>query len=110
MNNKYLFLIFFTFLGITMFGQGETADEMDPFCAGGESLTFPSASGSGDADPGSADGYGCLGSEPNPAWFYLQIDQGGNLVFDLSQVNTAGNPIDVDFIVWGPFPGPPPIS
>ncbi|MBQ0738617.1 gliding motility-associated C-terminal domain-containing protein [Aquimarina celericrescens] len=54
--------------------------------------------------------YGCLGSEPNPAWFYLQVDQTGDLEFEIVQ-NTAfdgnGNPIgdqlDVDFIVYGPF-------
>jgi gliding motility-associated-like protein len=48
-------------------------------------------------------------SEPNPAWFYLQIAQGGNLNFFISQVSNSGNPIDVDFIAWGPFNGPPPI-
>lgn len=54
--------------------------------------------------------YGCLGSEPNPAWFYLQVGQSGDLEFQITQ-NTAynvdgeaiGDGLDVDFIAYGPF-------
>ena len=54
--------------------------------------------------------YGCLGSEPNPAWFYLQVDQAGDLEFEIVQNtafdgdgNAVGTGLDVDFIVYGPF-------
>ena len=43
--------------------------------------------------------YGCLGSQPNPAWYYLQISTAGDIDMDLH----AGS--DVDFIIWGPFSG-----
>jgi len=109
MTNKYLFSFLLAIIGISMFGQGNTAPTMEPFCAGGSTLTFTSATGGVPAAPGSAQNYGCLSTQPNPSWFYLQIGQGGNLEFDLSQVSTNGTPIDVDFITWGPFPGPPPI-
>lgn len=54
--------------------------------------------------------YGCLFTQPNPAWYYLQVQDSGNLEFTIIQ-NTAydvdGNPIgdelDVDFIAYGPF-------
>lgn len=50
--------------------------------------------------------YGCLGSEPYPRFYYFKIAESGTLHFDLNQYteeNQEGTPIDVDFIVWGPF-------
>ncbi len=54
--------------------------------------------------------YGCLGSEPNPAWFFMQVQETGDLGFTITQ-NTAynengepiGDGLDVDFIAYGPF-------
>jgi len=43
--------------------------------------------------------YGCLGSQPNPAWYYLNIATSGNLTINLT--NSAN--VDIDFIIWGPF-------
>ncbi|WP_438967229.1 choice-of-anchor J domain-containing protein, partial [Flavobacterium sp.] len=52
----------------------------------------------------SAGSPGCLGSAPNPVWFKFKVETTGNITFDLTQTNNAtGNPIDVDFILWGPF-------
>ncbi len=46
----------------------------------------------------------CLGSTPNPAWFYMQVQNPGNMSILIQQNSTAtGNPIDVDFCLWGPF-------
>lgn len=39
----------------------------------------------------------CLSSTPAPAWYYMQIDVGGNLIFNISAT------LDVDFACWGPF-------
>lgn len=46
---------------------------------------------------------GSLGSTPRPAWFYYTVGQSGPIVLNLQQTNTNGNPIDVDFALWGPF-------
>ena len=46
---------------------------------------------------------GCLSTTPNPSWYFMQVSQSGNLNFQISQVGTNGNGIDVDYIVWGPF-------
>ncbi len=43
--------------------------------------------------------YGCLGSEPCPAYFYMQVGVAGNIIITISQTNNY----DVDFICWGPF-------
>lgn len=41
--------------------------------------------------------YGCLGTQPNPSWFYFEVSQAGDINMEL----TAS--VDVDFIIWGPF-------
>ncbi len=46
--------------------------------------------------PGYGD-IGCLGSTPNPAWYYMEIDNPGDLVIDITSDG------DVDFIAWGPY-------
>ena len=88
---------------------------IEPFCAGPEGLIFENCSSSSN-DPNCNDtaingpDYACLFSQPYPSWFYLQIDDPGDLNFEIVQ-NTEfdenGNPIgmglDVDFIAWGPF-------
>lgn len=69
-----------------------------PFCAGGTSGgTFPATVNGPSAENGP--NYGCLGTQPNPAWYYLQISQAGNL--DILIQGNANQ--DVDFICWGPF-------
>ena len=45
--------------------------------------------------------YGCLTTSPNPAWYYLEIDQPGNLLIDIT--NNLGMFQDIDFAIWGPF-------
>ena len=46
---------------------------------------------------------GCLGTSPNSAFFFLQVNQAGPLSYLISQITTAGAPIDVDYVAWGPF-------
>jgi uncharacterized repeat protein (TIGR01451 family) len=45
----------------------------------------------------------CLFTTPNPNWFYFQVNETGNLSGVITQVNTSGNGIDVDYSLWGPF-------
>jgi len=85
----------------------------DPFCAPGpgQALIFPNVDDSSGtvADP-SLSNYGCLFTQPNPVWYFLQVDQSGLLEFEIVQNtsfdangNPNGTPLDVDFIAWGPF-------
>jgi len=70
-----------------------------PFCTSSGS-TYPAGVNTGTAESGP--NYGCLGTQPNPAWFYMKILTGG----DLHITETNSNNIDVDFILWGPFTSP----
>ncbi len=42
--------------------------------------------------------YGCMFTQPNPNWFYVQISESGNIEMELYGEN------DIDFVMWGPFP------
>jgi len=55
----------------------------------------------GDAPPsvGGYPNYGCLGNEPAPAFFYMQVGTAGSIILTISESNNY----DVDFICWGPF-------
>lgn len=55
----------------------------------------------------SSGGQGCLGTTPNPTWFYLPVSNSGTINLIVQQsVNpsfNSGANIDVDYIVYGPF-------
>jgi gliding motility-associated-like protein len=97
------FILFLFLFSTTLFySQSPTCQGASAICSGGVA-PFPNTTG-----VPSFGGPGCLGSTPNPAWFFFQIGQSGNLEFLLTQGNNAPNynNQDVDFIVWGPFSSP----
>ncbi len=67
----------------------------NPFCTGNTEC-FP-ASTNTTAEPGND--YGCLSTQPNPAWYYLEIDQNGPITIDMFSTPS----VDIDFALWGPF-------
>lgn len=71
-----------------------------PFCANQGAVSFPAGVNNGSAAAGPD--YGCLGSQPNPAWYYFQVSQSGSIIIDIA--GSGGS--DVDFICWGPFTSP----
>ncbi len=81
-----------------------------PFCSDASlDLTFPNTT----MDMDGLGEVGCLNTTPNPTWYFLLIDEPGDLIFDIRQwVDTDGDnrldrteqQLDVDFIAWGPFP------
>lgn len=80
-----------------------------PFCSdASQELTFPNQiddiDGLGEV--------GCLNTTPNPAWYFIRIQEDGDLVFDVLQwvdedqdnrLDRTERQLDVDFIAWGPF-------
>ena len=68
-----------------------------PFCTDIGSYEYPAGVNSGSGEGGPY--YDCLYSQPNPAWYYMQIDQPGDL-----SINMYTTPaVDIDFVCWGPF-------
>jgi uncharacterized protein (TIGR02145 family) len=91
------FSVFYLLHGQT--NQNDSCQTAIPFCGSGP-YTFPGGVNSGNAQPGP--NYGCLGSEPNPAWYYMQIGASGNIVITMQSLPA----LDIDFICWGPFNTP----
>ncbi|MEO6491073.1 MAG: gliding motility-associated C-terminal domain-containing protein [Ferruginibacter sp.] len=74
------------------------------FCTSVIPSTVPNITGIPSTTGGGTDPtFGCLGTVPNPTYYYLQIQNSGSISITISQTSTTGNPLDVDFIVWGPF-------
>ena len=80
--------------------QNSTCATADPFCTDQDAYQFPAGvnAGSGESGPD----YDCLYTTPNPAWYYMQIDNPGNI--DIYMYSTPGE--DIDFCCWGPFDDP----
>lgn len=49
---------------------------------------------------------GCLGTTPNPTWFYLPVSYSGTINLQVVQTTNTGSGLDVDYIVYGPFTNP----
>ena len=82
------------FAVVQAFSQNTNCAGAAPFCTGTE-YVFPAGVNAGTAEVGPD--YGCLGSEPNPAWYFMQIETPGNI--DIFMSANA----DIDFICYGPF-------
>lgn len=94
---KRLLLAFLLVLFINLHSSAQSdCAGSAPFCTS-TGVTFPAETGNGEAPLGPD--YDCLFSTPNPAWYYLNISQSGNINITLTNTNL----VDVDFILWGPF-------
>ena len=91
-----LVLVFACVLTQSICAQGSDCATASPFCTSAGTATFP-ASQNTTAPVGP--NYDCLFTQPNPAWYYLQVANSGPIT--LNMTNSAN--VDIDFIIWGPF-------
>ena len=92
----YRFILLLSVITFANYSYSQSScNNAAPFCTS-TGVNFP-ASTSTTAPVGP--NYGCLGQQPNPAWYYLNISTGGNL--DIQLTNSAN--VDIDFAAWGPF-------
>jgi len=99
-NLSLLFTLFF--ISIVSFSQDSICD-IGAGCSDSP-LVFPNTFDNGNAEVGPD--YDCLLTQPNPSWYFLGFDENGDVDIEISQKDTSGLPIDVDFICWGPFDDP----
>ena len=78
-------------------GSNNSCGNADPFCTG---ATVTYCNSTGVTSMGS---YACLVSTPNPMWLYMEISIPGSLDYTISQTTNTGDPIDVDFALYGPY-------
>ena len=81
-----------------LFSQNDTCIASEPFCTG---LTITYPAGTSDSAEVGAD-YGCLTSQPAPAWFQMMVENPGNIMIYMFSTPS----LDIDFICWGPFTDP----
>jgi hypothetical protein len=99
MNRKLFLVLGITFLAlIKISGQGLMCESSEPFCTG-SIYTFPAGT-TGTAQPGAY--YGCLQTQPAPAWYHMLIDNPGSITIYMYSTPL----VDIDFICWGPFTDP----
>jgi hypothetical protein len=78
-------------------GQNNTCEFADPFCTGTQ-YNFPAGVNAGNGQPGPC--YQCLATRPNPAWYYMKVENPGNIIIFMHSEPSR----DIDFCCWGPFP------
>ncbi len=91
--------------------DNNTCDGADPFCTDNGLYQFPAGVNAGNLGSSTAPYYcsgftrpnggstNCLYTTPNPAFYYMQIDQPGDL--NIYMYSTPS--VDIDFDCWGPF-------
>ena len=86
-------------------GGAKKCIDAEPLC-GSTLFSYPNTSGIHFVD-NYAD-YGCLTVPVNPAWFYFQVSNDGDLQLKISQATEIDgiSDLDVDFVAYGPFEDP----
>jgi gliding motility-associated-like protein len=94
-------LFLFSFV-VSAQGTNNSCSNAAPFCTGTQ-FDFPAGTNTPTSEVGP--NYGCLGSEPNPAWYFLQIADSGTVNIDIMGSSNGGASAtnDIDFICYGPF-------
>lgn len=80
--------------------QNNHCADAEPFCTDNGLYQFPAGTNAGNGESGP--NYACLGTTPNPAWYYMKIANPGGI--DIYMYSTPGQ--DIDFCCWGPFDDP----
>ena len=78
-------------------------DNIHPFCTDHGEYTYNSGTTGSASDFFGIAHVACLNTTPAPAWYYMRIEQPGNLTIFIQQFALVGGGIDVDFACWGPF-------
>jgi len=76
--------------------KSQECAEMQPICTSDE-FSFTAETGFSLLPSETTNDYGCLEDQPDPTWYYMEIDSPGQILMDLAA------PGDIDFILWGPY-------
>lgn len=94
-----LVLVLFFISHYNIFSQNSTCQNSLVFCST-NIISYAAGVNTGSAQPGPD--YACLASQPNPAWFYMQMQNNGDVTIKIE----SSPPRDIDFCLWGPFDHP----
>jgi gliding motility-associated-like protein len=96
---KKLFILFLIALSFQNLLAQNNCANAQPFCTG-TTYTFPAST---NVTAQTGPDYDCLSTQPNPAWYYLQISTAGSLVISIAGQQGGSSGQDVDFVCWGPY-------
>jgi len=94
-----LIVVFFPWCTLLAETENDSCQTAAPFC-GSDAYTFPAGVNTGNAQLGPD--YNCLATQPNPAWYYMQVGNSGNIIIYMFSTPAE----DIDFCCWGPFSSP----
>ena len=78
---KKIYLLLLCLITLSGFSQ-TTCSTSAAFCANNSTgTTFPAGVSNGSAAPGPD--YGCLFTQPNPAWYFFQVAQNGAVIIGI---------------------------
>lgn len=77
-------------------GENPTCNAAQPFCTD-EDVTYCNISST------NLGRYSCLSTTPNAMWLYMEVGTSGRINITIRQTSNAGNLIDVDFALYGPY-------
>lgn len=98
-HHYQILFIVFNFWFISLQAQNNLCENSLVFCST-DVISYAAGVNAGTAQSGAY--YSCLYSQPNPAWFYMQMQNNGNVTIKI----TSNPPRDIDFCLWGPFDHP----
>lgn len=94
-----LYVLINALLSGPLHSQNNTCENSLVFCSS-NAISYAAGVNAGSAQPGPY--YACLVTQPNPAWFYMQMQNNGDVTIKI----TSNPPRDIDFCLWGPFDHP----
>ncbi len=104
MKKQITFILFVALIFISNKNFSQTTNDSChvslQFCTG-YIYGYPAGVNSGTGEVGPD--YTCLGSEPNPAWYYMQVAQTGAINIEM---HSSPGQYDIDFVCYGPFTDP----
>jgi hypothetical protein len=71
-------------------------EDMLPFCTDAGGQMFAAGLDNVNMNEEGID-YGCLNTWPNSAWYYMQIEDSGDMIIDMASADGE----DIDFALWG---------
>jgi len=99
MNIRKIYILLLLFILVfpqILKSQNNLCQSSLPFCTD-TVYNFPAGVNAGSAQSGA--NYTCLGTQPNPAWYYMEVLNSGPI--DIYMSSTPQ--VDIDFSLWGPF-------
>ncbi|NVN95884.1 MAG: gliding motility-associated C-terminal domain-containing protein [Bacteroidetes bacterium] len=98
MKKIFLFAMILGF-SLKINAQGSLCGSATISCTGNSAFTFPADTSYPEVQGQVGPNYGCLITTPNPAWYFMQVTQSGDINIEMHTTPER----DIDFICWGPF-------